>query len=159
VAERWYLEIAGIDGESTAKGYEKTIEVLAWSWGVNQSGYASGGGGSGSGKASFREFDFVVVISKASPELVLACAQGKHFPSAVLTGVRGGGKSVAFLQYELADVMVTSVHHADDEDDVPVEEFSLNYQKFEITYTTQKASGKPGTPVHAGWDLATNKQI
>ena len=133
--------------------------MLAWTWGVTQSGGGYSGGGGGSGKASFQEFDFVTRISIASPLLVIASASGTHHPWAELTGVRTGNKSVAFLKYRLSDVLVDAVRHADDEDGAPIEEFSLRYRTFEITYTPQKASGKLGTPVHAGWDSAQNKKL
>ena len=159
MAEQWFLQIDGIEGDSVAKGHAKAIDVLAWTWGVTQSGGGYSGGGGGSGKASFQEFDFVTRISIASPLLVIACASGTHHPWAELTGVRTGNKSVAFLKYRLSDVLVSAVRHADDEDGAPIEEFSLRYRTFEITYTPQKASGKLGTPVHAGWDSAQNKKL
>jgi type VI secretion system secreted protein Hcp len=159
MAEHWYLRIDGIEGESSAKGHEKAIDVLAWSWSLNQPGTHAYGGGAGSGKVSFQDFDFVARLSTASPLLVLACATGTHHKWAELTGERSGGKTVAFVKYRLSDVLVGRVDHADDEDGVPVEEFSLRYGKFEITYTTQPASGKPGTPVHFGWDVVQNKSF
>jgi type VI secretion system secreted protein Hcp len=159
MAEHWYLRIDGIEGESSAKGHEKAIDVLAWSWSLNQTGTHASGGGAGSGKVSFQDFDFVARLSTASPLLVLACATGTHHAWAELTGERSGGKTVAFVKYRLSDVLVGRVDHADDEDGVPIEEFSLRYDKFEITYTTQPASGKPGTPVRFGWDLAQNKLL
>jgi type VI secretion system secreted protein Hcp len=159
MAEKWFLQIDGIEGDSVAKGHAKAIDVLAWTWGVTQSGGSMSGGGSGAGKATFQEFDFVTRISAASPMLVIASASGKHHPWAELSGVRSGDKSVAFLTYRLTDVLVSDVRHADDEDGAPIEEFSLRYRAFEITYTPQKASGKLGTPVHAGWDIAQNKKL
>ncbi len=161
MAEKWYLQIDGIEGDSNAKGHEDAIEVLAWSVGLSHSGGTAVGTGSGAGtgKVSFQEFDFVAVISKASPLLVLACASGTHRPWAELTGQRGGGKTVTFLKYRLTDVVVSSVQHADDEDGVPIEEFSLRYAKFEITYSPQSASGTASTPVYAGWDVVANKKL
>jgi type VI secretion system secreted protein Hcp len=160
VAERWYLHIDGIDGESVAAGHEKSIEILAWSWSVTQgAAISSGAGGSVASKPSFQEFDFVATISKASPVLVLACASGRHLETAVLHGVRGGGKSVKSLTYELSDVTVSSVQHADDEDGAPIEEFSLRYGTFEITYAAPDAGGKAATSVSAGWDIAKNQKL
>lgn len=42
------LKLEGIDGESAGRGYEKHLEVLAWSWGATQSS-ATGGDGAGKG--------------------------------------------------------------------------------------------------------------
>ncbi len=60
-----------------------------------------------------------------------------------LSGVRVGGKgpSSEFLKYKLSDVVVTSDQHAGNEGDFPVEQFSLNYSKIEISFTPQTATG------------------
>ena len=62
MAERWFLKIDGIPGESTDVNHKDEIDVLSWSWGVTQTG-GSGGGGGGAGKAAFQDFHFVSRIS------------------------------------------------------------------------------------------------
>ena len=42
-----FLKIGDIKGESTDDKHKDTIDVLAWSWGVNQSGSMHVGGGGG----------------------------------------------------------------------------------------------------------------
>ncbi len=42
---------------------------------------------------------------------------------------------------------VTSDQHAGNEGEAPVEQFSLNYSKIEITYTPQAPTGAAGTPI------------
>jgi type VI secretion system secreted protein Hcp len=159
VAERWYLKLDGISGESTSNAHKGEIDIDSWSWGVSHSGSPSGGGGGGAGKASFQDFHFVSRISKASPALFLACASGSHIKEALLSGVRGAGKGTDFLKYKLRDVMVTSVVQGDTEDTTPTEQFSLNYSKVEISYAQQSTSGKVQPPVTAGWDVKTNKKL
>ena len=161
MAERWFLKIDGIVGESTHAVHKGEIDVLSWSWGVTQTGGGGGGGGGGAGKPAFNDFHFVSRISKASPALFLAVATGAHHATAVLTGVRivAKGKGLEFLVYKLSDVMVTSVQHGDSEGTVPTEQFSLNYSKFEISYSPTNAKGKLDPPIKAGWDLKTNKKI
>jgi type VI secretion system secreted protein Hcp len=160
VAESWFLKIDGIEGESTDAAHKGEIDVQAWSWGVSQTGGAPGSGG-GSGKADFQDFHFVARISKASPQLFLACATSTHHKVAALSGVRSAGKSKAadFLKYKLSDVQVTSVQHSDGESGPPMEQFSLNYSKFEISYSPQTATGQLGPAVVAGFDLKQNKKI
>jgi type VI secretion system secreted protein Hcp len=159
VAENWFLKIDGIDGESTTVGHKGEIDVLAWSWGVTQTGAPGPGGGSG--RADFQDFQFVARISKASPKLFLACATGTHHKFAALTGVRtaGKGKADEFLKYKVSDVQVTSVQHSDTETGVPTEQFSLNYAKFEVSFSPITATGKLDPPVVAGFDLQQNKKI
>ena len=162
MAESWFLEIDGIEGESTDAAHKGEIDVQSWSWGVTQAGGAAGpGGGGGAGRADFQDFHFVARISKASPQLFLACATGTHHKWAALSGVPTAGKSkaTAFLTYKLSEVQVTSVQHSDSESEPPAEQFSLNYSKFEISYSPQTASGKLGPPVTAGFDVKHNKKI
>jgi len=163
VAESWFLKIDGIDGESTDVSHKDEIDVLSWSWGVTHptGGTGSGGGGGGAGKAAFQDFHFVARISKASPMLFLSSATGTHHKSAALSGVRSAGKSKSadFLQYKLSDVVVTSDQHSDSDGGVPIEQFSLNYSKIEVSYVPQTATGKVGVPVQAGFDVKLNKKL
>ena len=161
MAERWFLKVDGIDGESTDTGHKGEIDVLAWSWGVSDVGSTGGpGGGGGAGRAEFDDLHVVTRIGKASPKLILAAAAGTHLKSAVLTAVRGSGKSGdAYLTYHLSDVVVTRVDHEADDGDTPIEEVSLGYAKLEISYRPTSASGKIGPPVSAGWDVKANKPL
>jgi type VI secretion system secreted protein Hcp len=156
VAESWFLKIDGIDGESTNELHKGEIEVDSWSWGVTQTRAGAGGGG-GSGRPEFRDFTFVARVSKASPKLFLACAQGSHLKSALLSGsqMRGqSGKRDEFLKYRLADVLVTSFQQGDTGGDAAAtDQFSLDYGKIEISYTPVSPSGTPEPPVQAGFDV------
>src|SRR5215468_6668329 len=153
VAESWFLKIDGIEGESVDKVHKGEIDVQSWSWGVVNERAPGSGGGGGAGRASFQDFHFLARISKASPQLFLSCATGSHHKSATLSGRRSGDKSAGdFLKYKLTDVLVTSVEHSGSGSDLPVEQFSLAYSRFEITFTPSRPDGSPGTPVSAGFD-------
>ena len=162
VSERWFLKIDGIVGDSVDANHKDEIDVSSWSWGASHAGGGAGpaGGGGGAGKASFQDFHFLSKISKASPALFLSCATGTHHKSAALSGVRTAGKgpSREFLKYKLSDVTVTSDQHTGNEGEAPVEQFSLNYSKIEVTYTPQAPSGAAGTPIRAGYDVKSNKK-
>src|SRR5262245_9817828 len=79
-----------IEGESTDKTHPNEIEISSFSWGVANAGGGSTGGGGGAGKAVLQDFSFAMTTSKASPNLMLACATGRHIPQAALTLRRGG---------------------------------------------------------------------
>jgi type VI secretion system secreted protein Hcp len=162
VSDRWFLKIDGIDGDSTSVQHKGEIDVQSWSWGVSQTGSSSGGsgGGGGAGRAVFQDFHFVSRISKASPALFLACATGQHQKSATLTGERAGrAKGGTFLQYKLNDVLVTSVQQSDSAGgEAPVEQYSLNYSKIELSFFPQDAKGKVGSPITAGFDVKAQKK-
>lgn len=154
MAESWYLEIEGVDGESTDDVHRGEIDVLSWSWGVAQTG-KSAGSGAGTGKAVFQDFHFVARISKASPVLFMSCATGAHHKSATLSGTRASAKLKSdFLKYKLTDVRVTSLEQSDGEGGPPTEQFSLSYAKFEVSFQPFK-----GPAVTAGFDLKVNKKV
>ena len=160
MAESWFLKIDGIQGESLDKVHKGEIDVESWSWGVVNEGSPGSGSGGGSGRASFQDFHFVTRISKASPQLFLSCATGVHHKDATLSGRRGGDKTSGdFLKYKLSDVQVTSVQHAGGGSDLPIEQFSLSYGRFEITFTPQDPDGSPGSPSSAGFDVKMNKKV
>src|SRR5258705_5385585 len=104
-----FLKLDGIEGESTDAAHKGEIEVLSFSWGVNQTGSLVGGGGSGAGKASFQDLHFNTIVSKASPRLFKACATGEHIKKASLSMRKAGGRQQQeFLKIELEEVLVSS---------------------------------------------------
>ena len=134
-----FLKIEGIDGESQDKTHKGEIEIDSYSWGVEQTGTGVGGGG-GTGRASAQDFHFTTKLSKASPILMLSCANGKHFSEATITCRKAGGdKGLEFLKIKLQDLLVSSYAPGGSAgDDFPTESFSLNFAKVEFMYTVQK---------------------
>src|SRR5262249_20296840 len=94
----YFLKIDGIDGESQDHKHKGEIDLLSWSWGEHQSGTHGAGGGGGAGKVSMGDFHFVMHINKASPKLMLACADGEHIRKAVLTCRKAGTEQQEFLK-------------------------------------------------------------
>jgi type VI secretion system secreted protein Hcp len=157
----YFLRIDGIPGESSDAKHKGEIDVLSWSWGeANPVPPGGSGGGGGAGKVQMQDFSFTARVSKASPSLMLACASGKHFKSAVLTARKSGKPQVEFLTFSLADVLVTAYQTGGAEGDVvPMDAVSLNFAKLQMEYKQQKADGSLGTSIKAGWDVKQNKQF
>jgi type VI secretion system secreted protein Hcp len=134
-----FLKLDGIDGESTDRIHPGEIEVSAFSWGLANTG-SIGGSGGGTGKAVLQDMSFSAAVSKASPNLILACATGIHLRTAKLTCRRPGGPGggFEFLKITLADVLVSSYSvGGSDQDDSPNENFSLDFVKIDVLYTVQ----------------------
>ena len=129
-----FLKIDGIDGESQDKTHPNEIEIDSFSWGVTNTGSSSSGGGSG--KAVPQDFHFTAGVSKASPNLMLACATGKHINSATLTCRKAGFE---FQKVRLFDVLVSSYAPVGDtHEDRPEDGFSLNFVKIDFLYPVQR---------------------
>lgn len=154
----YFLKIDGIAGESTDSKHKGEIDVQSWSWGESQSG-SSGGGGGGAGKVQMQDLHVSTNMSKASPQLMLACASGQHLKSAVLTGRRGGKASLEFLTFSLSDVLVSTYQTGGTEAEPPVDSVSFNFAKIQIEYKQVQQGGKLGASAKAGWDVKQNKQF
>ena len=160
----YFLNIDGIPGESLDEKHMGEINIESWSWGETQSTPRIAGGGGGGGavklKVQFSDFTFIHKLDKASPKLMLFCANGKHIKEALLTVRKAGEHPVEYLKVKLSDVIVTSVNPAGSSSDIiPTEQVSFNYSQIELEYKPQKADGTLGEPVDFGWDLKTNNPI
>ena len=153
----YFLRLDGIPGESVDAKHKGEIDVLSWSWGESQEIAATPGGGSGAGKVAMTDLHVSANLSKASPQLLLACAAGKHIKSAVLTGRKAGKGQQEYLTFSLSDVLVSGYQTGASEAEVPLDSISLNFSKIEVSYKQQKADGSLAPAIRVGWDRKANK--
>jgi type VI secretion system secreted protein Hcp len=152
-----FINIDKIKGESQAKGHTDEIDVLAWSWGMSQSGTFHLGTGGGSGKASVQDLSFTKYIDSASHALQLACLNGKHIPKCKLTVQKAGEKAVEYILIELENCLVTSVSTGGSGgEDRLTENVTLNFAKVHLTYTPQKKEGGAGNKLEYNWNIQEN---
>ena len=154
-----FLKIGDIKGESTDDKHKDTIDVLAWSWGVNQSGSMHVGGGGGAGKASFHDVHFTHHVDKASPVLLKTCAVLEHIKEAQLTVRKAGKSPQEFLIIKMNDIIVTSVQPSGNGGDGGlVENVALQFAKVDVEYKPQKADGSLDAGIHFKYDIKANKE-
>lgn len=152
-----FIQIGKIKGESMDKAHKDKIDVLAWSWGMSNSGSAHMGGGAGAGKVSVQDLSITKYIDKSSTDLMLAACNGKHFPDALLIVRKAGEKPVEYLKIKLTDVLITSVSTGGSGgEDRLTENVSLNFAKVSVDYTPQKQDGSADSTLNMGWDIAGN---
>ncbi len=156
-----YMKIATIDGETVDKVHakEKAIDVLAWSWGISNSGTTHAGGGGGGGKANFQDLSFTKYVDSASHALLLGCATGEHFATAKLTVRKAGKTPLEYIIIEMTEVLVTSVSTGGSGgEDRLTENVSLNFAKVKFSYVPQLPSGAGGTPLPMTYDISENSK-
>ena len=153
----YFLKLDGIPGESVDAKHKGEIDVLSWSWGESLPTPANPASGGGSGKVAMTDLHVSANLSKASPQLLLACAAGTHVKSAVLTGRKGGKAQAEFLTFSLSDVLVSAYQTGGATAEAPLDSISLSFSKIEMTYREQSAKGGLGPPIRVGWDRKTNK--
>lgn len=139
----YFLKIDGIPGESTASGHENEIDLESWSWGVsNASTIGSATGGAGAGKIRHDPLVITKHVDKATPKIFLACANGQHIKSLVLTGRRS--EQGDYLVYTFSNVICVSDKHSGTGGELAMEEVSFNYSKVQIDFKPRPPTGGVG---------------
>jgi len=151
----YFLKIDGIEGESQDKTHSKEIQLSSWSWGETQGGSQAFGGGGGAGKVSMQDFHFVMSANKATPALFLACANGEHIKSAVLTCRKAGKDQQDYLKWTFTDLLISSYQTggAADANHLPLDQCSFNFSKIQVDYKEQKLDGTLGGALTKWVDL------
>jgi len=143
-----FLKLDGIKGE----GSGGAITLESFSWGVSNSTSSATGGG-GAGRAVFQDFSFSSPAGSESPDLLLACASGKHIKTGELSIL---DKTTPLITISFSDVTI-STYKIDqmtlklDENGnpaggalgAPMEKVSFNFAKF--TFQTKGGVASGGT--------------
>ena len=160
MAVDYFLQIAGVDGESVDAKHKGWIDIESFSWGATQAPTAAAGAGGAAGKVAMQDIHFATSMSKASPKLFGACASGQHFKEAKLVGVQAGKVQDEFLTFTLTDVLISGYQTSGSSGgDITMDQVSLSYAKLKVEYRAQKADGTFEAPVSAGWDLKANTKF
>ncbi len=155
-----FIKIGDLKGESKDKAHPAEIDVLAWSWGVSNSGNAHMGGGQGAGKVNVQDLSFTKYIDKSSPDLMLVCCNGKHIPEAKLVVRKAGETPLDYLTITMNDLIVTSVSTGGSGgEDRLTENVTLNFAKVKVNYIEQTEKGAAGAKPQMGWDIAANVKM
>jgi len=154
-----FIKIDDIMGESADKKHENSIDVLSWSWGMNQSGSTHSGKGGGAGKVQVQDLSFTHYVDASTPNLVKFCCSGKHFKEALLTVRKAGDKPLEYLKIKLVDVLISSISTGGSGgEDRLTESVTLNFGKFEVQYTPQIGTGGAAGTKSATWNIAANTE-
>ena len=146
-----------VKGESKDAKHPGEIDILAWSWGLSNSGTAQTGGGGGAGKVNVQDVSLTKYVDLSSSTLLQGVSQGKHFTSATLTVRKAGGDPLEYIVIEFDEVLVTSISvGGSGGEDRLTENVSLNFAKFKYKYTEQLDTGGAGTQGTWNWNISAN---
>lgn len=152
-----FLELDGVKGESVDSKHKGKIDILAWSWGLTNSGTFHHGSGGGAGKANFQDISITKFIDAASPSIMLYCSNGTHFAKGKLIVRKAGGTPLEYLTIDMEKVLVTSYSTGGSGgEDRLTENVSLNFATVNVNYIQQDEKGGKATPFAYAWDIAAN---
>lgn len=155
-----FMKLGDLKGESRDDKHKNEIEVLSWSWGMSQSGSSHFGSGAGSGKVSIQDLSFTKYVDKATPDMMLACCQGKSIDEAKLTVRKAGGNPLEYIILTMKEVIITSISTGGSGgEDRLTESVTLNFAKVQVEYTEQNEKGQAGEKPKMGWSINENKKL
>jgi type VI secretion system secreted protein Hcp len=132
-----YLQLDGIQGESTGEGFPGAIDVKDWSWGASKQGAAA--------KATTKELTVKKDVDKSSPTLLQKLYNNQTIRNGSLTVTKSDGESSSnFLVLCFGNMRVTAVDLANSEE-TPEETVSFNF--------TSIAEREAASSFTFGWDL------
>jgi type VI secretion system secreted protein Hcp len=130
------MKYGALDGEVTAVGYEKWIELHSFQWGVGR-GISAGAGGASKREASAPSISEITVsktMDSFSPLALKEAIGGKGVSVKIdLTRTDAAGKHVAFEKYVLDGTMISG-YSISSGGDRPSESISLNFTKVDSEY-------------------------
>ena len=148
-----------IKGESRdeVQGPKGDIDVLAWSWGMSQSGTTHMGTGGGAGKANFQDLSFTKYVDSSSNALMAALAKGSHLVKCELLVRKAGEGQHTYIHITMEEVIVTSISTGGSGgEDRLTENVTLNFAKVTFAYTPQDAKGTVAGDKTFTWNIAAN---
>jgi len=150
-----FLKLDGIPGESVDKANAGSIDILAWSEGLSQSGTTHSGGGGGAGKVNVQDISLTKYLDSASPLLRQYITSGAIIPNATLTVRTSGENPRVFFRIEMKNILVSSVSTGGSSGENRLSEnISLNFAEVRWTYIKLN-----GAEVTAGWNIPENKPL
>ncbi|GAB2889462.1 type VI secretion system receptor/chaperone Hcp [Uliginosibacterium flavum] len=152
-----FLKLTGIKGESQDAKHKGEIDVLAWSWGLSQSGTSHMGGGAGAGKVNVQDISITKYVDKSTTPLILNTCKGAHIDEAVLVVRKAGTSPLEYIKITMKQVMVSSLSTGGSGgEDRLTENVSLNFAEFKVEYCEQKKDGSGEAPSTAAWNIPEN---
>jgi len=145
-------------GESRDKSHTAQVDILAWSWGMSNSGTAHMGGGAGAGKVNVQDVSVTKYVDSSSAALLLACATGEHVPTAQLWVRKAGTTPLEYIIITMTECLITAVTTGGSGgEDRLTENVTINFAKVKFEYVEQDATGKAKPPSKTmTYDIAQN---
>jgi type VI secretion system secreted protein Hcp len=152
-----YIKFDGVDGECQDKDHKGWSDLASFGQSIHQPGGSSTGATRRRGDVILDDLTCAKELDKASPKIAESVCKGKVYPKVEIdmTASYTDAGRVTYYRYELKNVLVTSynVSGSGQAEDVPMEDFTLNFEEIKVTYTENDNTGKKKGNVEYGWKV------
>lgn len=151
-----FLKCDKLKGSSTDSKFKDQIELNSFQWGAGLGVGSARGGDRTTSEPSVSEITATKVTDKSSELLFKALLKGETVGKATISFVSASkGESVAYAVLMIEDLIISGFSMSSG-GDFPSESISLNFSKFDWSFTGRDAQ-QGGSPTHLIYSLAENK--
>lgn len=151
-----YLKFDSIKGSSTDTKFKDQIELGSFQWGAGLGVGSAKGGDRTTSEPSVSEITGTKPLDKASEGLFKALLKGEPVGKGTISFTAASkGESIAYATLEIEDVIISG-YSVSSGGDIPSESISLNFTKFDYSYTGRDEE-HTGSPTHLIYSLKENK--
>lgn len=117
-----------------------------------------------SGRPIITEFTCVKYVDKTSVKFYEYCLQAKSLgskdsPTHIYIFRNSGDKTFNIMTFALCDALISEIQFQSHPDDMPTEQFKLNFTAILWQYSVAKADTTNIGSIETGWSIAKNKVI
>ena len=148
-ADDFFLQVPGVQGDSTDLDFVGAIVVNSFNWGVANPDNKV---------AHFSNFQFTKNVDRSSPRLLQLVANNQVIPMTVkLSAVRSGAERQVYRAFCFTGVQFTNLQSSASADGgTSSESVSFSYATVVERFSPQNADGSLGTAIFGGWDIIKN---
>ena len=144
----------------------KTIELVSVHQGMKQQMTTDvSNSARTSGRPVITEFTCVKYVDKTSVKFYDYCLRAKPMGSGVKQPTKiyicrnSGDQTLNIMTFWLRDAMISEIQFQSHPDDMPTEQFKINFTEIMWEYSIQNADTTLGGKVSSAWSLAHNRPI
>lgn len=151
-----FLKFDSVKGSSTDSAFKDQIELNSFQWGAGIGVGSARGGDRTSSEPSVSEITATKITDKSSELLFKALLKGEPVGKGTISFVAASkGEAIAYATLDIEEVIISGFSMSSG-GDTPSESISLNFTKFDWSFTGRDAT-QGGSPTHLIYSLVENK--
>ena len=152
-----FLDLDGIKGESADKTHKGEIDVLAWSWGLSNSGSFHTAAAAARARRTSRTSRSPSTSTRPRGLCCTPAPTASTFAKGKITVRKAGENPLEYLTIDFENMLVSSCQTGGSGgEDRLTENVSLNFAKMKMEYWTQSDKGAKGENGNFSWDIPAN---